>query len=111
MLKVDFSSRSCALVGTRFTRTGAEPAPAFSGERGVWAAVIEQAVIDVQPCNLTPPGVRRDAERWFCSEARGVGTLEYACDVLGLEADAIRDALVRLLTRNQLHSNFPQVPR
>lgn len=68
---------------------------AHSGERGLWAAVLEQAIDDAL---LPAEQVRSDARR-AREEARDFirhdSLFATLCQIFGIDADAAREALIR----------------
>jgi hypothetical protein len=56
-------------------------------ERRLWAAVIIQAIYDL---DAAATGVRDFARRWFLSDNYKFGSFRWICDQLDLSASAVR---------------------
>jgi len=71
--------------------------PGLPGEMKLWAAVIRQAVGDLNGSSAiqgskigTSADLRRQAYCWFTTKRQGVGTLQWICDQLGLDIGYVR---------------------
>jgi len=60
----------------------------------LWFAVLERALQDLCERN---PSIRRDAELWFKSDRRGVGSFLWVCELLDFNPQWLRKRLMPFL--------------
>jgi hypothetical protein len=65
-----------------------------SPEAELWAAVLTQAIDDLDGMRLLPV-IRRSAKCWFQSKNHDPGSFLWICEFLGLAASSVRDKYLR----------------
>jgi hypothetical protein len=69
----------------------AGPCPSLTGFRALFAAVVERAVRDCIRDGLVTDLEHRQALNWINNPATGVGSLEWFCGWINIDADCVRE--------------------
>jgi hypothetical protein len=70
---------------------GALPCPSLTGFRALFAAVVERAVRDCLKDGLVTDLEHRQALNWINNPATGVGSLDWFCGWINIDADCVRE--------------------
>ena len=78
--------------------------PELDQYRSIWLAVLQQAIADLVTENVEEEIASRTARRWFKSDADGVGSFNWVCNVVNLERESV---LQRVREKLREHDGAP----
>src|SRR5258706_15188620 len=88
----------------------------LEGERTLWTLVLSSAIEDLacrSDGGLPQKGVRQQrrelALQWMLADDTNVGSFQFTCDALDLDATAVRERIIRADQRRLSKNSFPDV--
>jgi hypothetical protein len=71
--------------------------PEVSPEKELWFSVVEMAIVDLQRAPYKR--ALNSSYRWFMSDAEGIGTFNFCCEVLEMDSQFLRKRVMEFYER------------